>query len=47
MILKEILVARKQNSMPTTVCFIDFKKAYDRVKHAALFYQLSKHGING
>ena len=29
------------------VCFIDLKKAYDRVHHAALFHHLIEHGVVG
>ena len=47
MILKELLYSRKRNSLDTTVCFIDLKKAYDRVHHAALFHHLAQHGVVG
>ena len=47
MILKELLFTRKSNNLDTMVCFIDLKKAYDRIHHAALFHHLIQYDITG
>ena len=41
------MTLRNKDNQSTTVCFVDLKKAYDRVNHRALFHHLLKVGING
>lgn len=45
-ILKEILHRRINTTQPTTVAFIDIKKAYDSVSHPLLFHKLSNPPIS-
>ena len=45
--LYEICLRRRQIGCKTWVAFIDFRKAYDTVPHAALFAKLSHVGVRG
>jgi exonuclease III len=45
--LSEIVRRRHLKDMPTFGVFVDFKKAYDRVHHGALFRVLEHMGIRG
>ena len=45
--LAEIARRRRLNSLKTWVVFIDFKKAFDKVMHEALFEKLSAMGFRG
>jgi hypothetical protein len=43
--LYEILVRRKIENMQTYVLFVDFRKAFDMIPHAALFKKLHSAGV--
>ena len=45
--LAEIVRRRHLDSKPTYGVFVDFKKAYDRVQHGALFRILEHNGVRG
>ena len=45
--LFSILARRKASGAATFVAFLDFKKAYDRVPHCALFRKLERLGLRG
>ena len=45
--LFSILARRKASGHATFVAFLDFKKAYDRVPHGALFRKLERLGLRG
>jgi hypothetical protein len=45
--LKEILAQRKRVGVPTFLCFIDFKKAFDTVWHDGLWKRMWDSGIKG
>jgi hypothetical protein len=45
--LREICMRRANANLPTVVCFIDVKKAFDTVPHQALLYKCFKAGISG
>ncbi len=45
--LSTILDTRKRLREQTFVCFIDFKKAYDKVNRTALWHKLRSTGIQG
>lgn len=45
--LFEIVKRRKLAGLKTFACFIDFKKAYDMVPHAALMEKLKRIGLRG
>ena len=38
---------RKKNRLPTYVAFVDYEKAFDRIDHRLLFFQLMKMGFGG
>ena len=46
-VLVTVLRNRKELKKDTFVIFVDFKKAFDSVDRALLFYKLAKLGING
>jgi hypothetical protein len=46
-ILNEIVSKRLEEKMGTALCFLDVRKAYDRVWRAGLFLKLSQLGIGG
>ncbi len=45
--LTSIIETRKLMRKPTYVCFIDFKKAYDRIDRSTLWKRLADNGVNG
>jgi hypothetical protein len=44
--LTQIIETRKKKNQSTFVSFIDFSKAYDRIKRPLLWYKLKQMGIN-
>ena len=45
--LTSIVRNRKLQKLPTYICFVDFAKAFDSVKHHLLWYKLLKQGVHG
>jgi hypothetical protein len=46
-VLLELLQRRKNLNLNTTVCFLDFRKAYDLVPHNLITAKLKSIGISG
>ena len=45
--LRETCMRRRSLSLPTFLCFIDLKRAFDSVPHSALFDKLDALGVRG
>ena len=45
--MTSIVRNRKLQKLPTYICFVDFAKAFDSVKHDLLWYKLLKQGVHG
>ena len=45
--LYEICIRRQIRGLGTSICFLDFQKAFDTVPHGALFAKLARAGITG